>query len=160
MPNVSAYLGRNTASFVTPYANTIGLNGSWNFFSPDPAHTMYVRYVISFADQSGEQVKDPIEGYFPEEKNQGIRSDFHKRELYAMRFMVIDPRRLRILYGPWLCKRFPGATSVQMEHIVETVPPLDQVVTLKEEAVQDLSQEIQYSNATYSCVTGGDEEVL
>lgn len=160
MPNVSAYFGRTTASVITPYANTIGLNASWNFFSPDPAHTMYIRYTINFLDQMGEQLKEPIEGYFPEEKNQGIRSDFRKRELYAMRFMAIDPKRLRILYGPWLCRKYPGATSVQMEHIVETVPPLDQVVTLKEEEVRDLSKEIQYSSASYSCLTGGDEEVL
>ncbi len=160
MPNIASFLGQAASSFVTPYANTIGLNASWNFFSPDPAHTMYIHYTAYFQDSDGNEVKEPVEGYFPEEKNKGIKQATKKRDLYAMRFMVIEPKRLRILMGPWLCKQYPGATSIDMEHVVETVPPLAQAVTLKHETVKDLSQEVQYVRETHSCVGGADEEVL
>lgn len=160
MPNIGAYFGRAASPFIGPYANTVGLNATWNFFSPDPAHTMYIHYTIHYLDDDGNETKETVEGYCPQEKNKGNMIASRKRDLYAMRFMVIEPKRLRILMGPWLCRQFPGATSVAMEHVIETVPPLDQVVTLKDEAVKDLSQEIQFVREDHSCVGGDDEEVL
>lgn len=160
MPNVGAYFGRVTSKYITPYANTVGLNAGWNFFSPDPAHTMYIRYTVRYADAEGNETKEPIEGFFPEEKNKGVHALSRKRDLYAMRFMVLEPKRLRILMGPWLCRQYPGATSVEMEHVVETVPFLDQVVTFKDETVKELSQELQFSREFYSCVGGSDEVTL
>lgn len=159
MPNVSSYFGLWVSGVVTPYANTIGLNASWNFFSPDPAHTMYLRYYVHFIGEDGIETQDPIEDYFPQEKNKGISDPTRKRELYAMRFMVIEPVRLKTLFGPWICKKFPEATYVEMEHVVETVPPLDQVVTLKNERVHDLSEEIQYVRSSYNC-SGDNDEVV
>lgn len=159
MPNVGAYFGRVTSRFITPYANTVGLNASWNFFSPDPAHTMYIRYTVRYLDTDGNETKESVEGYFPEEKNKGVSAASRKRDLYAMRFMVIEPKRLRILMGPWLCKQYPGSTSIEMEHVIETVPPLDQVVTLKDETVKDLSQELQFVREFYSCAGDANDEV-
>ncbi|MGZ3817133.1 MAG: hypothetical protein ACXVCA_08220 [Bdellovibrio sp.] len=160
MPNVGAYFGRMTSKFIAPYANTVGLNASWNFFSPDPAHTMYLRYTVFFTDADGNEVKEPIENYFPAEKNKGVHSLSRKRDLYAMRFMIIEPTRLQNLMGPWLCRQYEGASSVQMEHVVETVPLLDQAVTLKDEMVQDLSQEVQVNRETHSCNGKSDEVTL
>jgi len=159
MPNVGAYFGRITSRFITPYANTVGLNASWNFFSPDPAHTMYLRYTVRYLDSEGNETREPVDGFFPEEKNQGISDPRKKRNLYAMRFMVIDPKRLKVFFGPWLCKQYPGATSVEMEHVVETVPYLDKVVTLKDETVQELSQELQFVREFYSCAGAENDEV-
>lgn len=160
MPNLGAYFGRSSSRFITPYANTVGLNASWNFFSPDPAHTMYIRYRINYLDSEGFPVKDSIEGFFPAEKNHGVSSLTRKRELYVMRFMVIDPRRLKSFMGPWLCHQYPQATSVEMEHVVETVPSLDQVVAFKSEGVAALSKEIQFTRESVSCIKPADEVSL
>lgn len=160
MPNVGAYLGRSSAKFITPYANTVGLNATWNFFSPDPAHTMYIQYLVHFDDPFGVELKEPFQGFFPAEKNQAVREVSRKRDIYAMRFMIIEPKRLRMLFGPWLCRQHPGASSVTMEHIIETVPPLDQVLVLKEDSVRDLSQELKYIREEYFCNRIADEEAL
>lgn len=160
MPNIGAYFGRASSRFIIPYANTVGLNAGWNFFSPDPAHTMYIRYMIRYLDSEGVESKEPVEGFFPREKNLSISNPTRKRDLYAMRFMVIEPKRLRVLMGPWLCKQYPGASAVEMEHVIETVPPLDQVVMMKEDTVKDLSQELQYTREFHSCTGGSDEEAL
>ncbi|WP_374030244.1 hypothetical protein [Bdellovibrio bacteriovorus] len=82
-----------------------------------------------------------------------------KREWALMRYMVLDPKRLRVLMGPWLCRQYPGATSVDMEHVIETIPFLDQAVRFREDSVSDLSKEVQYIRESYSCA-GGDEESL
>ncbi|MCX7977885.1 MAG: hypothetical protein N2578_02655, partial [Bdellovibrionaceae bacterium] len=41
IPNQSNFLNRYFEKAIVPYASQLGMNASWNFFSPDPAHTMY-----------------------------------------------------------------------------------------------------------------------
>lgn len=160
MPNIGSYIGRATSKIITPYANSVGMNASWNFFSPDPAHTMYIRYLVHFLDADGIETQDPIEGFFPSEKNQPVHDITRKRDLYAMRFFVIEPKRMRTILGPWLCQQNPGATAIDMEHVIETVPSLDQAVLLRSEEVRDLSKEVQYVREVHSCQGGVDEEEL
>ncbi|AHZ84474.1 hypothetical protein [Bdellovibrio bacteriovorus] len=166
MPNVGAYFGRVTANVVTPYANTVGLNAGWNFFSPEPAHPMYLKYTVNYlyteGENAGEEAKEPVYGFFPLEiakDNRPLPNITRKREWALMRYMVLDPKRLRVLMGPWFCRQYPGATSVDMEHVIETIPFLDQAVRFREDSVSDLSKEVQYIRESYSCA-GGDEESL
>ncbi|MNK08116.1 hypothetical protein D3C87_260440 [compost metagenome] len=153
MPNLGSYLGRSALPFVSPYASALGFNASWNFFSPDPAHTMYIRYMVRYDDVNNMQDsdKEPVQGYFPREKNKGIADMTRQRELYIMRFMIIAPKRLQYLMGPWLCRQYPGATSLELEHVIETVAPLDEAVTFRDENIRDLSRELQVIRTDYSC---------
>lgn len=163
MPNAGSYFGRVTSRFIGPYANAVGLNAGWNFFSPDPAHTMYIRYMVYFnnpADPDGEPLKEPIEGYFPAEKNKMISSVFRSRELYLMRFMIIDKRHLKNLFGAWLCRQYPGASSVDMEHVIETVAMLDEAVAFKDESMAELSKELQFVAERFRCDHTEDEVEL
>jgi hypothetical protein len=159
MPNLGSYLGRGIQPAIATYASTIGFNAGWNFFSPDPAHIMYIRYIIHYGNEGSEE-KEAVEAYFPPEKNKGIFSITRQRELYAMRFMVIDPMRLKTLFGPWLCRQYPGSSYVEMEHVIETIAPLQQIVTLTDETVESLSKEVQFVRANHSCDGSGEDEVL
>ena len=163
MPNAGSYFGRATSRFIGPYANNVGLNAGWNFFSPDPAHTMYIRYMVYFnGDASGatEPEKDPIEGYFPAEKNKMISSMFRSRELYLMRFMIMNKSHLKNLFGPWLCRQYPGASAVDMEHVIETVAMLDEAAAFQNESMAALSKELQFVAERYRCNHGEDEVEL
>ena len=159
MPNLGPYLGRGVQPAVSAYASTVGFNAGWNFFSPDPAHIMYIHYVVHYGAEGSED-KEPVDAYFPPEKNKGIFSLTRQRELYAMRFMVIDPSRLKTLFGPWLCKQYPGSSYIEMEHVIETIAPLQQIVTLSDETVESLSKEVQFVRASHSCDGSGEDEVL
>jgi hypothetical protein len=153
MPNAGSFLGRKFGTWLSPYANVVGLNASWNFFSPDPAHTMYIKYYVEFLNSEGENLQEPVIGYFPAEKNQGVMDINRRRELYVMRFMLIGPNRLQALFAPWLCRKYKGASSVHIEEVIETVAPLDEVLTVKDQSVSDLSREIQYANVDFRCDT-------
>jgi hypothetical protein len=157
MPNLGSYLGRGLEPAISTYASSLGFNAGWNFFSPDPAHVMYLHYIIHFQGSDLENGKDSIEGYFPPEKNKSIKAITRQRELYIMRFMMIDPRRLRSLFGPWLCRQHPGASYVEMDHVIETIAPLQQVVTLRDSSVESLSREVDFIKDNYRCDGGGDE---
>ncbi len=163
MPNVSSYFGRLSSRFLAPYANIVGLNAGWNFFSPDPAHTMYIHYMVYFANPdplSEADEKEPFEGFFPMEKNKGIGPMTRQRELYVMRFMVINRTHMKYLLGPWLCRQHPGASSVDMEPVIETVAPLDQAVMQRNESMEDLSHEMQFVAERFNCRGASDEVEL
>jgi hypothetical protein len=151
MPNAGSFVGRVFQSYITPYSNTFGFSSSWNFFSPDPAHTMYMRYMIYFTDENGDAQKEPIEGFFPAEKNQGTFDPRRRRDMYMMHFMLLDPRRIESIFVPYLCKHNPGATNIRVDFVIETIAPLDQVMTMKQESMADLSKQLEYIKQEYPC---------
>ncbi len=153
MPNAGSFLGRKYGHYIAPYANIVGLNASWNFFSPDPAQTIYLKYFIEFLNSDGDSVQDPIVGYFPQEKNKAVMDVNRRRELYVMRFMIIGPNRLQNLFGPWLCRQYPNATSVHIEQMAETVASLDEVLSKHNSTVKELSREVTYANIDFRCDT-------
>lgn len=151
MPNGASYAGRNLSPVIGAYGSILGLNVSWNFFSPDPAHTMYLKFTVYFEDENRQELKEPLELFFPEEKDQGVWDLSRRRELYAMRYMVIDPRRVDLILGPWLCRAYPEASSVRIEHIVNAIPSLDEAVLFRESAVRDLGREYDFVSKEFRC---------
>ncbi len=155
LPNSGSYLGRKTEKLITPYANILGLNTSWNFFSPDPAHTMFLKYRVWFNDLDSKEEKEPIEGFLPPEKEKIVLDSSERRFLYAMRFLILDTDRMKSILGPWLCRQHPGAVLVKMEHILEPIPILDR-------AELGESREIEgrkLMELSFECQSSGEDEV-
>lgn len=155
LPNVGSYFGRRFSSLIPTYGAVIGLNLSWNFFSPDPAHTMYLKFTVFFDPIEGG--RDPLEIYFPETKDSPEWDSSKRRDLYAMRFMVIDPGRVDTVLGPWMCRTHPGATRIQIEHVVNSIPFLDEAAFYREESVTSLGHTYDTINREYRCSQMGDE---
>jgi hypothetical protein len=152
MSNGSSFLGRYLSFFYIPVANSIGLNTTWNFFSPDPAHTMYLKYVIHFENEYGDPINDSIEKFFPDESQ---NSDFRmhvRRMSYVMRFLSMDQNRLREFFVPWVCRQYPDATRIQTMTLFYRIPTLDLVSTLSDSDYMDLVKEEQFNENIFSCV--------
>ncbi len=156
LANGSSFLGRALDPWITPYGNFLGLNVTWNFFAPDPAHTMFIQYNIRFEDADGLDLKDPKEGYFPPEKTRIVIDSSERRFLYAMRFLILDEKRMKVLLGPFLCRQNPGATAVHIKNILEPIPNLDvsQIGDLQEK------QEATILEHTFYCNRPQDEVAL
>ncbi len=152
MGNGSSFLGRYLSTMYLPVANSIGLNTTWNFFSPDPAHTMYLKYRILFQDDYGNEKKETIEKYFPDDATENNFWLQHRRLTYIMRFLVADSTRLEKFLVPWVCKNNPEATHIQTEIVLYRIPALDVVTTLKSENYDDLLNQEQINQMTYACV--------
>ena len=125
LANGTSYPGRNLPAPLLNYANSISLNTPWNFFSPDPAHTMYLRAVIRFEDSEGNWLQEPKEFYLPSDRTKIIVDSGERRFLYAMRYLVISPVQIEAVLIPYLCRQNPGASSVYVEHILQPIPNLD-----------------------------------
>jgi hypothetical protein len=151
MSNGGSFMARFFEHQITTYANQIGFNTAWNFFSPDPAHTMYIRYLVNYVDENGELTQDPVEGFFPALKNVGTFDPRERRELYLMHYFILNPERLEKLFAPEICRRYPGATSVYIDFVIESIAPLDQAAFEKNQTMQDLSKQNELIKREVSC---------
>lgn len=121
MPNGTSFLGRWLGVLILPFANQMAFTVNWNFFAPDPAQTMYISYVVNFSDES----KEPITGYIPPQKKDIVIDSSQRRLLYAMRFMIVDEKRLNLILGPYLCRLHEGASAVFIRSVLEPILNLD-----------------------------------
>lgn len=159
MGNGSSFLGRYLESFFNPVANTIGLNTTWNFFSPDPAHTMYIKYDIYFEDEYGHQLKEPIMGFYPPSRDLGGDLTMNKkRDAYAMRFLVIDQERIPKFFVPWMCAKNPEASKIFIEVILNRIPTLDQMLAVVNQNLQSYENIVsteEIGRSAYECPRAG-----
>ncbi len=149
MPNSSSYLLRLMGDKVLPYANVLGLNTSWNFFSPDPAHIMYFQYNITKKNQDPNEESPDF--FIPPEKNKGPFGVSERRIMYAMRFVIIDQRRVDSLLGPWICRMHPEAANIHVQHKIEPIPMLDNVIFDPENATQSAPSLIKMVDRDFNC---------
>jgi hypothetical protein len=149
--NGSSFMGRSLASLYLPVANSIGLNTTWNFFSPDPAHTMYLRYRVLFQDEFGNDKQESFEKYFPENAQDNNFWLQHRRLSYVMRFLAADQYRIEKFLVPWICKQHPKASHIQTELVLYRIPALDVVSTLKSENYDDFLNAEQINPMTFQC---------
>lgn len=157
MPLGPSYVARALEPWIVPYASTLGMNASWNFFSPDPAHTMYLKFTVFYPDTDEGESPEPQEIYMPDAKGQGVWDLGKKRALYAMRYMIIYPNRLEAVLGPYLCRRHSGAEAVKIEHIIDPIPVLDLVARDRRELHELGEEKYEYINRTYRCSQMDDE---
>lgn len=150
--NGSSFFAHKLGGYYAPVANQIGLNTTWNFFSPDPAHTMYLRYIVYFEDEYGNPKKEPIDDYFP--KMETVSNfDVHVRRFsYVMRFFTASSERLEKYFIPWLCKSNPGANRVHTEVEYHRIPSLEVASTLSHTAYQDLVQQEEINQNEFKCL--------
>ncbi len=158
MPNLSSYFGRITSKYVTPYANIVGLSTGWSFFSPDPVQPTHIKIVVNYPMAADGSYPESVRTAYP--PDQPVNSLLQVRQISAMRFMIMDSRRLRQIFGPWLCKQYPGADSIDMEHVVNLLPPLDEAVLRKDMRPMEISRENHFAKETVQCNRIGDEEIL
>jgi hypothetical protein len=151
LPNGFSYLGRVLHPFIVPYANTLGLNTTWNFFSPDPANTIFFEYSVRFEDEMGNPIKEPIFGVLPKEKDQIITDSSQRRFLYAVRFLMLDKNRLELLFAPWLCRQYEGATRVSIKQVTQQIPNLDMANKMSDNETV-VRNEIASEFSSYNCV--------
>ncbi len=147
MGNGASFLGHYLSRFYNPVANTIGLNTTWNFFSPDPAHTMYIKISYTMADGQEENTLLP-------EQNEDGTFDFslNKRRMsYVVRFLIIDQQKIEQFLAPWLCRKKPGAKSIYIETVLEKLPPLSKAVTLHDTIFNDLIEKQIINSLSYQC---------
>lgn len=151
LANGPSFLARYHQGWLIGYANQLGLNQTWNFFSPDPTHIHYIRYFVHFEDDGGNETRETIEGYLPEDKEKVVIDSSKRRMLHAVRAISLDEPRTERLLAPWLCRSYEGATLVNIKHVMQVLPNLDRAVALPDQSVRDLSEDRPYRELEFDC---------
>lgn len=155
LANGSSVMGKALYPYFGLVANSMGLNTSWNFFSPDPAHVIYIKSLIIYQDEYGNTVKDTITDVYPPSEDKGDFGLVSRRDSFASRFFMIDAQRIQSYYAPWLCKKYPGARRVAIEGMMLSVPSLERAATELSLSVQEMMEEILVHQVNHTC---GDNE--
>ncbi len=121
VPNRDSYINQSFMPVVGPYVNLISMNTAWQFFSPDPGLATYLYARIQRGSELMAEDNMP-----PEDDEFLFRTSFNRR-VATMRFVGKDPERTRTILIPWLCQKYPEATSVHIDKVVVPVPSLDAV---------------------------------
>lgn len=147
LANNSSFLARKTEQIFFGWGNLIGLNTTWNFFSPDPAHTMYFRILLRFEDPE----RDFEEFYIPEETDRISLESSKRRFLYAVRYMLLSPDRIQKFLGPYFCRAYPHVEAVTVEPIFEMIPSLDRAVLGERDRTRSSYEQIGMNRQSFSC---------
>ena len=146
VPNRESYLNQTLLPIINPYINLISMNTAWQFFSPDPGPATYI---LSRVQKSAETI---AEEYMPPEKDPFTFRTFFNRRVAVMRFLGKDPECARQILIPWLCQKYPEATSVHVQKVMVSVPSLDSVKSGVQ--LNDLSSQIGVDFSSGDCDRG------
>ena len=86
MPSVQSIIVKEKGWIFRPYLNQIGLNTTWNLFSPDPATAMFMKVKLIPKDEAQPEL-DLLLPTFADEINWDPTK---RRALYMMRYVLLD----------------------------------------------------------------------
>lgn len=147
MPNSSSLLGRELAGYFLDYANLMGFNTTWQFFSPGPSPTYYLEYQVE-TPSDPDMLQAPTLQYPPKRKP-FTWSDFYNRRLFGMRFFTLFPERLERFFVPFLCRQHPGATGVYVQSVFERIPNIERAEA--NARFKDMSERLDLPRRRYGC---------
>ena len=141
MPNASSLLGRKFSRYLTDYSNTLGINTTWQFFSPGPAPVFYLEYDVEEANREGDDSSDAKSYQLPPKRRASYYDELYNRTLYSMRFFVLAPvDTFERFFVRWLCKKHPEAESLSIRTVGEPVVNIERAGG--EESFDELSEKM------------------
>lgn len=154
LPNSGSVIARRLARFFLPYANTLGLNTTWQYFSPGPGPTFYLEYQVETDENTESYILDAHR--FPEGRNAFSLNDSFARRLNNMKFFAGSPERLKRNIVPFLCSQTPGARAVYIQKVMEKIAELENAQG-KGSSLADLSDRYNLPQTRYPCPSPDDE---
>ena len=123
MPSPQSLLVDLHGHFFRSYLNQLGMNTTWNLFSPDPAQALYGKVqLIHPKYETGEKVI-----LFPKTAHGKMLNPLDQRGLYFFRYMMLDPKRIEELLVPWFCRSDEKPVEVWIQVHRLWVPSLKEI---------------------------------
>lgn len=121
-PNKMSFLSHSLAPVYQPYLNVLGLASTWSFFAPEPFYApLHIDYTIERSNGM------PLSGRFPEAENPHFFRDRYNRRISATRYLVASEGNLKGMFVNYLCRTYPGITSIKLWGVMALVSSLEQV---------------------------------
>jgi hypothetical protein len=122
-PNPDSVLYWRVEKVLLPYANILGLNTTWRFFSPNPnLQTMYYQ-ALGYND-AGEVIFEANKS-FPEKGVEAHNAESFNRLMSASMMVSARPELFDQILTPYLCRRHPEAQEIYIYFLRNQMPSLD-----------------------------------
>ncbi len=148
LPVASSLAGRRLARYFIPYANTLGFNTTWQFFSPAPSPMFYLEYEL----ETGADDEVPETKTYPPARKGHTWDEGWSRRLFGMRFFALNEERLENYFVPFLCRENPTAKSVVIQAVFEKIEDVERVGEYAE--FKDMAERIDLPRRRYACPEG------
>lgn len=147
VPNPKSIATQQFLPFFKYYSNTLGLNTTWQFFSPDPSQNMYFPYEIQVG--SGE---DPVSGVWPPPPDTVPKMllENYRRLVYHSLYTTFSNERIENFLVPYLCKKAQNPISINIQTVIEDIPPLESAM-LDDKKFVALRKEVRDRDREYPC---------
>ncbi len=148
LPISGSLPGRKLARFFTPYANELGMNTTWNFFSPGPSPMFFLQYEVEMSDGSEANNGEPL--IYPPPREGRTFSDGWSRRFYGMRYLALDSERYVSFLVPFLCRQTPGAAAIYVQGVLEKIEDIEKADTWAE--YPDMTERMSLQRERHSCL--------
>lgn len=152
LPNGGSLEARAVAPALVPYANTLGMNNAWVFFSPGPSPNIYLEYGLENSEMEGLEDEPRV---FPAHKTSRLYSERYFRSLYIMRYFTMDPSKLERFLAPWLCKQHPEAHAITLRPVFEQVPGIERAWS--GESFSEMLERVDFERRRFTCKENSSE---
>ena len=117
-PHRMSLIHETLMPYFTPYAHTLSMVTSWDFYAPKPSYYFYFEYeVIDSKDKVGTFRWPPSR----KESNRIYLN--HNRLIYHSRFFMFSGKKnIRKYFIPYLCQLHPRATEISIKALMEDRP--------------------------------------
>ena len=107
-PHVMSLAHNRLMPYFAPYANTLSLSASWNFYTPNPNYYYYFHYEVIDSKSKVGSFRWP-----PKRKESKRIYLNHNRLIHHTRFFVMaGPKNIRRYFIPYLCRLHPLASEI------------------------------------------------
>ena len=117
--NPNSIPSRQAPNFMLHYTNTLGLNTTWQFFSPNPMGERYLEYTIYSASNK----EDFSDHHWPPRAK--IRQEKKNRLFTHSLYSTANEQHTRDVFIPWLCRKHPTAFSIFLQAKTKSLPSIE-----------------------------------
>lgn len=154
-PNPYSLLNHFFAPLINPYGNQLGLNTTWQFFSPDPGSLRYLEYDVVIESEENIDVQRQT---FPPQQDSSLWKANQARIFYYAVRMVSHSDSIGNYLIPYLCRKHPEATSIALKAVDKRIPSMAKARSQKAASFQELHQEMDIPEQEASCRKESEEE--
>lgn len=120
-PNPDSYLTWASDTLLKPYRESLGMDGTWSFFAPEPWRADFYEYDV--IESSGRETQYT----FPAMSSPYWFRSTYNRRIALMRAVSKNSRAFKAVLVPGLCHEHPEAVSVRVRAVSMASPTVDDV---------------------------------
>lgn len=151
-PNPSSVLARELAPYINWYGNSLGLNTTWQFFSPDPGNIRSIEYQVIVEDEDNIKI---FNHKWPPDDESLFTNNIGRRFYFSLR-TILDSYRREMFFIPYLCQVHPEATSITIKAVQELVSSIEKA-KIESLGYDEIDEPMIVPAQEYGCERSADD---